>query len=108
MSIIENYDKKAQEEAVIKYYEEQEQTMILLFCQWCTNHELDPVTLYKEAYPEQLVPKQLEELKQETVEKEAGLDIDTALLIDVMSQFNNHDLAFVVSRYDDLSKKQQK
>lgn len=108
MSVIESYDKKAQEEAVIKHYEEQEQTMILLFCQWCTNHELDPAMLYKEAYPDQLIPKQLEELKEQTIEKEAGLDIDTGLLLDVMSQFNNHDLAFIVSRYDEKLKKQQK
>lgn len=101
-------DKKAQEEAVIKYYQQQEETMILLFCQWCVNNELDPVTLYKEAYPKQQIPKQLEEIKEETVGKEAGLEVDTSLLIDVMSQFSNNDLAFVVSNYDEALKKQKK
>ncbi|GEM02892.1 hypothetical protein SAMN05421839_1644 [Halolactibacillus halophilus] len=102
------YDKKAQEEAVIKHYQQQEETMILLFCQWCVNHDLDPATLYQEAYPAQLVPKQLEEINEQTVGKEEGLDVDTALLIDVMSQFSNNDLAFVVNNYDEQLKQKQK
>ncbi|MGM0522928.1 MAG: hypothetical protein ACQER2_02635 [Bacillota bacterium] len=105
---MDQYDKKAQEEAVIKHYQQQEETMILLFCQWCVNHHLDPAALYQEAYPSQLVPKQLEEINEQTVGKEEGLDVDTALLIDVMSQFSNNDLAFVVNNYDEQLKKKQK
>ena len=105
---VDQYDKKAQEEAVIKHYQQQEETMILLFCQWCVNHDLDPAVLYQEAYPAQLVPKQLEEINEQTVGKEEGLDVDTALLIDVMSQFSNNDLAFVVNHYDEQLKKKQK
>lgn len=105
---VDQYNKKAQEEAVIKHYQQQEETMILLFCQWCVNHDLDPAALYQEAYPAQLVPKQLEEINEQTVGKEEGLDVDTALLIDVMSQFSNNDLAFVVNHYDEQLRKKQK
>ncbi len=105
---VDSYDKKAQEEAVIKHYQQQEETMILLFCQWCVNHDLDPATLYQEAYPAQVVPKQLEEINEQTVGKDEGFDVDTALLIDVMSQFSNNDLAFIVNSYDEQLGKKQK
>lgn len=90
---------------IIEKYKEQEQVMILLFCQWCINEKLDPAALYLEAYPNQTLPGLLTEMIEETVPK-GEMDVEAELLIDVLSQFNNDDLAFLVSQYTDKKREQ--
>ncbi|WP_260048872.1 hypothetical protein [Oceanobacillus kimchii] len=38
-------------EEVIRQYQEDEKRMVLIFAQWCINHQLDPFAVYGEAYP---------------------------------------------------------
>nr|WP_155111064.1 hypothetical protein [Metabacillus mangrovi] len=70
--------------------------MILVFAQWCINHDLDPEELYRKAYPGQKNNQALKEALELTVpKKEAGPIADDTLL-GVLSLFGNEDLAFAV------------
>ena len=89
-------DKKEMEKQVIESYQKDEQMMILVFAQWCVNHQLDPKTLYMKAYPNQLQNHALEQAIALTVPKEEAGDIADQTLFQVLDLFGNHDLAFVV------------
>ncbi|UOR10769.1 hypothetical protein [Halobacillus amylolyticus] len=97
-------DRKEIEEQVIQSYKKDEQMMILVFAQWCINHELDPVSLYKEAYPNQLENDSLKQALELTVSKQEAEDIPDQTLLGVLSLFGNDDLAFVVTAYMDKRK----
>ncbi|MBH0231407.1 hypothetical protein [Halobacillus yeomjeoni] len=90
---------RSREEEVIKNYQKGEKMMILLFAQWCINHELDPVDIYKEAYPHQGENKELIDALELTVTKEESDPIDSETLLEALSLYGNDDLAFVVSEY---------
>ncbi|MCA0970664.1 hypothetical protein LCM20_08700 [Halobacillus litoralis] len=90
---------RSREEEVIRNYQEGEKMMILLFAQWCINHDLDPVTIYKEAYPYQAENKELINALELTVTKKESDHIDSETLLEVLSIYGNDDLAFVVSEY---------
>lgn len=87
------------EEEVIRNYQEGEKMMILLFAQWCINHELDPLAIYKEAYPYQDKNKELVDALELTVPKPESDLINSETLLEVLSLYGNDDLAFVVSEY---------
>ncbi|WP_040759884.1 hypothetical protein [Sporosarcina newyorkensis] len=83
-------------EQIIQKYKEDETLMIRLFVQWCSNHELDPQILYRNAYPDQ--PSNTALLK--VMEEDDGLDelqIDNETMLDVLQLFGNEDLAFAVA-----------
>ena len=88
---------RSHEEEVIRNYQEGEKMMILLFAQWCINHELDPVDTYKEAYPYQGKNNELVDALELTVPKQESDYIDSETLLEVLSLYGNDDLAFVVS-----------
>lgn len=90
-------DRKEMEEQIIKNYQQDEQMMILVFAQWCVNHDLDPVELYKRAYPHQAANPALAQATELTVPKDEAGDIPDETLLGVLSMFGNDDLAFVVS-----------
>ena len=46
-------NQKELEEKIIENYQGQENMMILVFAQWCINHDLDPEEIYLRAYPNQ-------------------------------------------------------
>ncbi|WP_335808467.1 hypothetical protein [Halobacillus litoralis] len=94
------------EEEVIRNYQKGEKMMILLFAQWCINHDLDPVAIYKEAYPYQEKNKELIDALELTVSKQESDHIDSETLLEVLSLYGNDDLAFVVS--DLISRKNLK
>ena len=71
--------------------------MILVFAQWCENHDLDPATLYQKAYPEQGENPALQQGIDLTVPKEESEDIPDSTLLGVLSLFGNDDLAYVVT-----------
>ncbi|WP_220127308.1 hypothetical protein [Halobacillus locisalis] len=73
--------------------------MILLFAQWCINHDLDPVDIYQQAYPYQAKNTELIDALELTVSKKESDHIDSETLLDVLSMYGNDDLAFVVSEY---------
>jgi hypothetical protein len=85
------------EEKIIENYQGEENMMILIFAQWCVNHDLDPEALYLQAYPEQSANPALKEALELTVSKAEAGEIGDQTLLGVLSLFGNDDLAFVVT-----------
>lgn len=85
------------EERIIRSYERDEQMMILIFAQWCVNHDLDPAELYARAYPGQAANEPLRQAIELTVSKEEAGPIPDETLLGVLSMYGNDDLAFVVT-----------
>jgi hypothetical protein len=90
-------DKKEMEERLIHNSQQDEQMMILVFAQWCVNHDLDPTELYLRAYPKQASNQALQQAIDLTVPKDEAGDISDETLLGVLSLFGNEDLAFIVS-----------
>lgn len=88
-------DNESRDEYIIKKYQQDEQVMVQLFVQWCTNHQLNAAELYQRAYPGQLQSPVLTAAIEQTDTEE--LDIDHETLLDVLQMFGNDDLAFIVS-----------
>ena len=85
------------EQQIIENYQKDEHMMILVFAQWCVNHDLNPVELYKKAYPHQENNAALDQMMDLTVDKEEAGEISNETLLGVLSLFGNDDLAFVVT-----------
>ncbi|SEC48651.1 hypothetical protein [Paenibacillus sp. GP183] len=85
------------EDEVIRNYQREENMMILIFAQWCVNHDLDPAELYRNAYPEQKDNASLRQALDLTVPKEEAGDVPDDTLLGVLSLFGNEELAFVVT-----------
>lgn len=92
---MESADKTV-EERIVESYRQDEDMMILVFAQWCTNHGLDPLELYQKAYPDQVENESLSRVIQLTVPKEEAGDIPDQTLLGVLSLFGNDDLAMAV------------
>jgi hypothetical protein len=90
-------NQKNVEEQIIANYQKDEKMMILVFSQWCINHDLDPEELYVRAYPTQASNQALKDAIDLTVPKEEAGEISDQTLLGVLSLFGNEDLAFVVS-----------
>jgi hypothetical protein len=90
-------NQKDLEEKIIQHYQGEEKMMILVFAQWCVNHELDPEELYLRAYPNQSSNPALKEAIELTVSKEEAGEVNDQTLLGVLSLFGNDDLAFVVT-----------
>ncbi|MCM3227646.1 hypothetical protein SAMN04489762_2587 [Terribacillus saccharophilus] len=82
---------------IIEKYQEDERMMIRIFAQWCTNHNLDAVFLYEQAYPNQGKNEALKEALEEVLPKEEASDISDEMVVEVLQFFGNDDLAFVVA-----------
>lgn len=91
------------EQYIIDQYEQDETMMIIIFAQWCVNHDLDAMVLYHKAYPNQPENKALLAALDETVDKKESEDISTALVQYVLQLFGNDDLAFVIQ--EEIDKK---
>ncbi|MGA5688988.1 hypothetical protein [Cytobacillus pseudoceanisediminis] len=89
-------NSKELEERIIQNYQGEEKMMILVFAQWCINHNLDPEEIYLKAYPDQSKNISLQEALELTVSKEEAGDVPDETLLGVLSMFGNDDLAFVV------------
>ncbi|MBS4209969.1 hypothetical protein [Bacillus sp. FJAT-50079] len=90
-------NQKNIENKIIANYQNEEKMMILVFAQWCVNHDLDPEDLYLQAYPQQASNQALQEAIALTVPKEEAGEIANNTLLNVLSLFGNDDLAFIVS-----------
>ena len=88
-------DNQNRDEYIIKKYQQDEEVMVQLFVQWCTNHQLDPAELYQRAYPGQLQSPVLTAAIEQADTEE--LEIGHETLLDVLQMFGNDDLAFIVS-----------
>lgn len=89
-------NQKEVEQKIIQQYQGEEKMMILVFAQWCINHDLNPEELYKRAYPTQASNQALQDALELTVAKEEAGEINNDTLLGVLSLFGNDDLAFVV------------
>lgn len=98
-------DKKEVEKRIIENYQKEENMMILVFAQWCINHDLDPEALYMKAYPNQGNNPALLQALELTVSKDEAGEISNETLLGVLSLFGNDDLAFVVSEEMEKLKK---
>jgi len=96
-------NSKELEEKIIQHYQGEEKMMILVFAQWCVNHDLDPEEVYLRAYPNQSSNPALREAIELTVPKEEAGEIADETLLGVLSLFGNDDLAFVVT--EEIQKK---
>jgi hypothetical protein len=83
-------------EKLSEMYQRDTTAMILVFAQWCINHDLNPFVVYKEAYPEQDIPPALVSMMELTVPKEEAGDIPLQMLLNVLTAFDNDRLAVVV------------
>ncbi len=90
-------NQKDLEEKIIENYQGQEKMMILVFAQWCINHDLEPEEIYLRAYPNQSANPALREAIELTVPKEEAGEVSDQTLLGVLSLFGNDDLAFVVT-----------
>lgn len=91
-------DKKEIENQVIQQFKQDEHMMILVFAQWCINNDLLPEELYKQAYPDQIENKSLQEAMTLTVSKEEAGPIADDTVLGVLSLFGNEELAFIVTK----------
>lgn len=89
--------RKQLEEQIIRNYERDETMMILVFAQWCVNHDLDPLALYKQAYPDQAENAALQQAVDLTVPKHEAGEVPDETVLGVLSLFGNEELAFVVT-----------
>lgn len=89
-------DKKNIEQRVIENYQNDERMMILIYAQWCINHDLDPKRMYEEAYPDQLKNDALVDALALTVSKQESDEIADETVLNVLQLFGNDDLAFIV------------
>ncbi|QST01754.1 hypothetical protein IMZ31_09425 [Pontibacillus sp. ALD_SL1] len=99
-------EKKDLEEQIIKNFQQDEQMMILVFAQWCVNHDLNPKELYYRAYPTQQDNPSLQQGIDLTVSKEEAEAIPDQTLLGVLSLYGNDDLAYVVT--DEIHKRDKK
>ncbi|SHG08737.1 hypothetical protein [Ornithinibacillus halophilus] len=97
-------DPKEIEKQVIENYQNDEKMMILIYAQWCINHDLDPISLYEEAYPGQMKNTALKEAMELTVPKKESEEIPVQTVLNVLQLFGNDDLAFLVQREVDKKK----
>jgi len=98
---------KELEQAIIQNYERDEQTMILIFAQWCINNDLDPAELYSSSYPQQVANEALQQAIELTVSKEESEYIPDDTVIQVLSLFGNEELAFAVTEQIDQRKRKR-
>jgi hypothetical protein len=85
------------QDMVVESYRQEEDMMILVFAQWCVNEGLEPLELYRQAYPEQEQNERLQRVLELTVPKEEAGPIPDDTVLGVLSMFGNDDLAMVVS-----------
>ncbi len=79
--------------------------MVLLFAQWCVNHDLDPTELYLRAYPHQAASPALQQAVDLTVPEEEAGEVPDETLLSVLSLYDNDELAFVVT--EEIGKRKQ-
>lgn len=90
-------NSKEMQEKIIQNYQKDEHMMILVFAQWCVNHDLEPAELYQRAYPQQGDNPALQQGIELTVSKEESEEIPDTTILGVLSLFGNDDLAHVVT-----------
>ncbi|MEG7336201.1 hypothetical protein [Bacillus sp. 0102A] len=94
------------EKQLAEAYERDENMMILVFAQWCVNHDLDPLELYTKAYPQQKLNESLKKTMDElVVPKHESENIPDQTVLAVLEMFGNIDLAQAV--HEAISERKQ-
>ncbi|MFD2672410.1 hypothetical protein [Marinicrinis sediminis] len=91
-------NQKEIEKQIIEQFQQDEEMMILVFAQWCVNHDLDPMEVYLKAYPDQLPNARLQAMIQLAVPKHESEEIADATLLGVLDLYGNTDLADVIQQ----------
>ncbi|GBF74221.1 hypothetical protein PA598K_02554 [Paenibacillus sp. 598K] len=86
-------NQRENEAFIIARFRDDEQTMIAVFAQWCVNKGLDPLNVYRQAYPGQPDSPALLDAIRQTVVPEEARDITDDLLFTVLGLFGNDDLS---------------
>jgi hypothetical protein len=94
-SIVMNFNEN--EKLIIEKYQQEEKMMILLFAQWCINHDLNPLEIYTKAYPDQVENPLLKEAIETTVAKEESDNIPFSSLLTVLEMYGNEELCFILT-----------
>jgi hypothetical protein len=89
------------ERQIIEKYQKEENMMVLLFAQWCINHDLDPLEIYTRAYPDQVENPLLKEAIETTVPKEESENIPFSSLLAVLEMYGNEELCFILTELID-------
>lgn len=84
------------DEYIIQRSRENEEMMILIYAQWCINHDIDSHILYRRAYPDQAIPSLLDDAMESTVPKNESEEITAEMVIQLLQMYGNDDLAFAV------------
>lgn len=95
-------DRHELEQFIVQRYQDDEQSMIAIFAQWCINHSLDPLELYARAYPQQAGNAALKLAIEQAVSSEMSEPISAEIVQAVLSMFDNEELAYVV--YEEAGK----
>ncbi|WP_152396558.1 hypothetical protein [Paenibacillus guangzhouensis] len=90
-------NRQEMERQMVEQFERDERMMILVFAQWCINHDLDPVALYTRAYPQQADNVELREALKIAVPKEEAGPIGEHIVLGMLAAYNNDELAAVVT-----------
>ena len=90
-------DQTEREAFISQKYKQEEELMILLFAQWCINHDLEPEGIYQKAFPSQSKNAQLTHAVEQTIPKSEADEIPLVSLLEVLSWFEQDELAFIVS-----------
>jgi len=97
-------NNKEMEQWIIDNYRRDEETMVIVFAQWCVNNELDANQLYALAYPQQGENDALQNALAVTVPREEAGDIDDETVLAVLALFGNEELAYIVT--EEISKRE--
>ena len=90
--IVKPFTEKQLEE----YYRRDENMMILVFAQWCVNHDLDPIHLQQGLSRTAFKRRAAKTAEELVVPKEESERIPDQTVIGVLEMFGNSDLAEAV------------
>lgn len=98
-------DRQQLQELIMKKYQDEERTMVHFFVEWCREHNYDPHSIYKMAYPNQPENPILSEIMA-TLNGQEPLHIPDNTLLEVLQVFGNDELTFVIADLVEKSTKQ--
>lgn len=102
---LKDMEYENRDDYIIKKYQQDEATMVQLFVNWSLSNDLDPLELYKRAYPVQSTNEVLIKALEDADSSE--MDISDETILEILQMFGNDDLAFVVSEEMEKLKKRK-
>src|SRR5699024_9317506 len=84
------------DEYIIQRSKENEEMMILIYAQWCINHDIVSHILYNKFYTDQTILSLLYDGMKSTVTNKESEEITEEMVIQLLKMYGNDDLAFAV------------